>query len=109
MEKQKTISALIVLAFVIAPFLGILTVVPTAKALEVKEGNINKTKEGKTDMDLTWDTSSVGKPLTMNLSLNKGWSIDSATIGVSPLPYVTDAGTQWETVNYPDRPRMDVT
>jgi hypothetical protein len=108
MENRKIISALIVLAFVIVPILGILTVVPTAKALEVKSGDVNKTKEGKTEMDLTWDTSSVGKPLTMNLSLNKGWSIESATIGVSPLPYVTDAGTQWETINYPDRPRMDV-
>jgi predicted transcriptional regulator len=80
----------------------------TSEGFVKNEGTLTKTKEGWTDLNLTWDTSSVAKPLTMNLSLNKGWSIDSATVGINSKPFVTDIGTQWQATNYPERPRLDV-
>jgi len=108
MQKQTVLTALVVTIFVFGPCCAIFTTAPTAMALETKEGDVTKTKEGWTDMNLVWDTNAVAKAFTMNLSLNKGWSLQSATLGITGEPYITDPGTQWEEVNYPERPRLDV-
>ena len=108
METRRTISALIALAFVLTPFIAVAWSSPTAKALETKEGDVSKTKEGWSELNLVWDQNAVGKPYTMNLSLNKGWSLETATIGVSGEPLITDPGTEWEETTYPERPRLDV-
>jgi predicted transcriptional regulator len=80
----------------------------TVGAFTAKTGDVNTTKEGWSTMNLVWDANTVNTPIIMNLSINKGWSIQSATLGVTGFPFITDGGTPWEKVNYPERPRLDV-
>jgi hypothetical protein len=104
----KALSVLIAMAFVAVQFVALVAVSPSVVADEDDEGYVETTKEGWSSLNFVWDTTNIGNPFLMNLSMNKGWSIEEATVGVSGSPVVTDEGTEWETWDYPERPRLDV-
>jgi hypothetical protein len=108
MRTGKALSVLVALALVLTPFFGLIAISPNVAAAGDEEITLTTTKEGWSSLDFVWDTTNIGNPFLMNLSLNKGWSIEDASVGVSGSPVVTDEGTEWETWDYPERPRLDV-
>jgi len=105
---SRLASFLIVVTITSSVLPTLIPMTTTVGAFTAKTGDVNTTKEGWSTMNLVWDANNVAKPIVMNLSINKGWSIQSATVGVTGAPFVMDPGTPWEAVNYPERPRMDV-
>ena len=108
MENRIIPTALIVTTLILGSFCTIISTAPPARAFTAKTGDVNTTKEGWATMNMVWDANTVTKPVIMNLSINKGWSIQSATVGITGAPFITDPGTPWEEVSYPERPRLDV-
>jgi len=55
------------------------------------------------ELNLTWNDSNAGLPLSFNLNLSRYWDIKNATMGVSPLP------RSWSgTLYYPSDITMDI-
>jgi predicted transcriptional regulator len=64
---------------------------------------LTTTKDGMKELNLTWNISNAGSPLSFNLNISKYWDIKNATVGISPVPY-----SEYGTIVYPSNIRMGV-